>query len=450
MERGQGRKETVYTFGAALVSKILTYALLLILANLFSKDVYGKAAFVISIFDLTMFLGSIGVPYILSPWIARKHDVHSVFYSLLMLSGLMMIIGIVIAVFHPWILPIVLLYPILFVRNFAGSYLQANFKYHINQIGNNVYIVVTAVFAFMLKDYNNLGIILAYTAGYLASSILICTNAVKEIKDLFSRFEFNIETLKLYFKKSLITSSLTVSFLFLRWIDTFILGLLSTYASIAAYNIALPVANSVTVISIPLSFYMLSKIPKVENEVHSISILKTAIRISFMMSLLALIAINSVLYLLVRLFFPVYVGIEIYIMLLSIGILFYAMYEPIYYYVSAKLNPEMARIPIFTAISANILLDVLLIPFFDIYGVVIATIAAHVIAFTMLCMKLEILKDFYKAYFMAVLIVLSYLMGYAGLALLIAAVPLTFMLGLFKKNDYMIIKETLISIVKRH
>ena len=448
MESIKGSKETVYTFIATIASKIFTYILLVILANIFAKEVYGQAAFVMSVFDLTVFLGTIGVPHILSPWISKNKEVHSVFIMLMSISLIFMFAGLLLSIKYPLIIPIVLMYPVLFLRNIAGSYLQSNFKYHINQIAGDLYILFALIFVLIFKNLQTPGIILAYAFGHLGSAILVLYCSWNDMKKLFSKLHFNLNTIKLYLKKSTLTSILFISFLFLKWIDTSILGLLSTFASVASYNVAAPIANSVTIISVPLSFYLLSKIPRVKNKEKSISILKTALRISFSMSLIALIAINSLSHLIIKIFFPKYIGVEIYVMLLSLGIIFYSLYGPIYYYISGKLHPEIGFSSIVTAAVLNIILDIIFIPFFDIYGIAIATSISHLVAFTILFRKLKILKEFIPAYFTLIFIALAYYTGSYGLLLLLVAVPFLYSLQLFKKEDFSIIKNTLFSIAK--
>lgn len=448
MEPREGKKETVYTFFATVVSKVFTYILLIVLANLFVKEVYGRAAFVMSVFDLTVFIGSIGVPHILSPWIARKKEIHSIFYSLMGLSFIFMIAGLLVAIKYPWVLPIVLVYPLIFLRNIMGSYLQADFRYHISQFASAFYILVALVFVFIFKAKLHPGIILAYAIGYLANSLVIIWFTRKELRMLLSRFMINLSNLKEYLRKSFIISILYISFLFLKWIDTAILGLLSTFSSVAAYNVAAPITNAVSVISVPLSFYLLSRAPKVLDDQHSTSILKSVLRISLSLTLVSLVAINALSHLIISIFFPQYIGVEIFIMLLSIGLLFFSMYSPIYYYTAGKLQPEIGFSSIVTAAVVNVALDIILIPYFDIYGIVIATTIAHITAFIMLFRRLGILKEFVPSFLTIVFLVAGYYLGYLGLVLIPFSVIALYLLKLFRKSDYMVMKNTILSIAR--
>ena len=444
----KGKKEAFYSMFFSILSKISTYILLLILANLFLKEIYGKVAFVMSIFNLILFVCVMGAPDALVPWIIRKKDTNSVFYFLMSLSLVVMVIGIIILWDHKWALPIVFTLPFLALARFSNAYLFSRYKYHLVDLAGFLYIVLSVIFIYLFRSYQGFGIILGYSIGYVLISFFLIYLARKNISEFFVKFKYNFPVIREYVKKALATSLLAASFAFLGWIDSVILGWLSTFENVAQYNIAGPISNVVNLIPISVGLFLLTRTSELGDRLKIRKILKRTLRISFSFSLLGSIVLSSLAYLVINIFFPKYVGIEVFIVILLMGMVFFSLYHLIYRYLLGKLKPEKALLPILIAAVLNIVLEILLIPKFGLYGICIATLLSHLVAFTLLAIKIRVLKQFSLSYLLVLFIPLAYYMEYYGLLLLIVVVPLLFFFKLIKKGDVYVIIKTLKDILQ--
>ena len=157
----------------------------------------------------------------------------------------------------------------------------------------------------------------------------------------------------------------------------------------------------------------------------------------------------SLIFPIINTFFPKYVGVEGYIAILSTGILFYALYSLIYIYETGKLEPEKAFWPVFLAAIINLVLDIILIPQYGLYGITAATTIAHAFAFTTLFYKSGLLKEFSKVFLMILFIPLSYYAGVLGILLIPIAFSLSYWVGLIKEGDLFTITKTIFQIFER-
>jgi len=442
----KGQKETVYTFGFIVLSKLFTYVMLLVLANLFVKEVYGEASFFMSMFSIVMFFTLLGIPNISVPWIIKKKDIKSVFYFLLIFNSILTVIGLVLSLKYPLLLPLALMLPFLLIRGFARTYLRVEYKYHLLQLFNALYPFFAVLFLFLFKEYRTIGILFSYSLSYILNSVFMFLLVKNEILKLFSKFNFKVETVKNYLKKGLIVSSISLSFLFLGWIDSTILGFLSTYENVAKYNIAGPLSNIIAIIPSSLSFFLLTKSSEIEN---SKGLLNGVLRISFFLSFLIALVLNSFIFLIVGVFFPKYVGIEFYFMVLSIGLVFYSLYSLIYTNLTGKLKPEKAFVPILLAAIVNVVLDIILIPLYGLNGIVIATSIAHFVGFGLLGVKMKVSKRFIFVIPLMVLIPLSFYLKYYGVLLIPVGLVLMLILKIVLKEDLKVMFDTVKSVFKK-
>ncbi|MBU2406701.1 MAG: hypothetical protein KKA26_01810, partial [Nanoarchaeota archaeon] len=149
----KGGRETAYTMVFSVLSKVATYFLLLIFANLFLKEVYGRVAFVMSIFNLILIFVLMGVPYILVPWIINKKDSRSVFYFLMLISFVCVVLGIIFSWNHKWVMPLVFLFPFVLIRGFSMAFLNVKYKYHFVSFMELVYAFLSLVFIYSLRNF---------------------------------------------------------------------------------------------------------------------------------------------------------------------------------------------------------------------------------------------------------------------------------------------------------
>jgi len=304
-----------------------------------------------------------------------------------------------------------------------------------------VYAFLSLVFIYSLRNFDKSGIVFGYTIALFLQSVILFFLARKDILFLFKKITFNLIPIKNYISKAFLNSLSYVSFAFLDRVDSFILGFLSTFENVANYNVAGPIANVIILIPFSLGMFLLTKSSEVKDNVNSRSLLSRILRISFSFSFLAAIGIISLAKLIILVFFPKYVGIEPFILILLIGVVFYSLYHLIYVYLLSKLRPEKAFFPIGIAALLNIILDILLVPKFGLYGICFATMISHLVAFTILSVKVRMIKRFSLVYLLVLFLPLAYKMGVYGLLLIILLIPLLIILKLLQKQDLVLISN---------
>tara|TARA_Y100000310_G_C20687151_1_gene819796 strand:- start:1119 stop:2471 length:1353 start_codon:yes stop_codon:yes gene_type:complete len=444
----KGKKETVYSMGFSLLSKGVTYFLLLVLANFFLVEAYGKATFALNIFYLSSILTLASGSEILIPWIMKKKDVRSVFYFMLILGIIINIIGVIVTWNHKWAMPLAFLVPMLVFGNIARSFLQAKYKYHLANLLGLVYVIITLIVVILLRNYGALGIILGYSIAYFTITLLYINLVKSDIKNLLRKVQIKKSSIKAYLKKAMITATVALSFSFLAWIDSTILGWLSTFENVAIYNIASPIANAISLIPTSIGFFLLSRTSdSLSNRTKKVFFFKT-IRICFTFSLLGAIVITSSSFLIIKYLFQQYIGSEPFIAILILGMIFYSIYHLIYTYTLGYLHPEKAFTPIIFAAIVNVVLDIILIPHFGLYGICFATLIAHFIAFTWLAIRIKILRRFMGIYLLILFIPLAYFLQIYGLILVPIALALAFFFRVIKMEDLFTIYNTIKDIIK--
>ncbi|MDD5133567.1 MAG: polysaccharide biosynthesis C-terminal domain-containing protein [Candidatus Nanoarchaeia archaeon] len=444
----KGKKEIVYIFGLGWLSKFITYLLLLVLANYYAVSSYGKISFVLSIFNLVLFFSVMGLPNLLVPWMINKKDVSSVFYFLIILNVIFFIAGLFISISYSWVLPFVIALPFLLFNGIGSAILCMQYKYHLLRFFNLAWIIITLIFVFLLKDLDKLGITLGYSLGYLFSSLGIIYLTRKELLKIILDVKLKFPVVFEYIKKGLIISIIAVSVSIMGWIDTIILGALSTFENVAKYGIASAISNIVPAIPAAISLFLLTRISELKNSKRSKNILNRASRISYSFSLLLTIFIASIMPLLIKIFFPKYIGIEVYAIILSIGMLFFTFWILSSTYLSGKLEPGKSLFSIVAAASLNIILDIVLIPKYGLFGICFATLLANILAFTLLSLKIGHLKNFIWVYPLSFTILLAYYLKYYGLILILLVIPLLFLLKLITIEDIKVVLKTVNSIIR--
>lgn len=446
---GTGKIETVYYFFLLGFSKVFAYGVLLILANLFILQDYGQASFVMSIFKIATLFSSIGLPFIFVPWVISKREVSSIFYFLLFFNLILMGGGIAIGIKYPWTLPIIFAIPLMVLGGISNSILRIKHKYSLIQLFSVLLEAYTLVSLLFLLKYGKAGIILGNAIAIYITNMSSIYLTRKELLGMAKTFNFDLNAIWAYTKKGTITLLLYLSFAFLNWIDSIVLGILSTFENVAKYNVAGPVSNVLTIIPYSLAMFLLTRESEVKSKKLSKSILKRSLRISFSLSLLLTLFLLSFIFPIIKIFFPKYSGVEIYIMILSLGLLFYSIYSLIYVYQTGKLNPEKVFLPITLAAILNIILDIILIPKYGLYGITCATTISHALAFFILAYKMDLLKEFSPMLGMLVFVPLTYYAGVIGLLLIPVALLLLHLTNLLQEGDIFTVVNTFFSIFEK-
>ena len=443
-----GKKEILYLFGYTSIFKFIAYLLLLVLANFYIKNEYGAFSFVYSLFNISLVFILIGIPQTLTPWLIKKKEVSSIFYTILIISLFIMSVGIILFLDYIWILPLIFLLPLMVINGFSTSILRSYYKYHIVKVLDIIVIIIALILAVILKNHGKAGIIIAYSVGYLISTITSFYITRKDLIPIIKSFTLKLKNVKEYIKMGFITSLIALSASFLTWLDSSILGFLSTLKNVADYQVSSSIANIMIVIPLSLGAFLLTRVAKLNNEQESLAILNRTTRISLFLVFLATILLNVFSRLIISIFFPAYKGIEIYIMILSIGIIFYSIYALAIVYLNARLTPHISFTPIIIASLTNGVLDILLIPKYGIIGIACATVFAHIIALILFYSKIKNLGKFLPIVILTPLIPLSFYLGYYGLILIIVSILLFFILKLIRLDDLLIIKQTITKVFK--
>ena len=445
----ESKKELVYYFFLNLISKGFTYILLLVFANLFTQEQYGEASYIYAFFSIIFIFSFIGLPDIFVVWFIKNKDVSSIFYFLLIWIMIFMIGSSFIFWDKKWVFPLILALPFLLFNKIGLTHFSIKHKYHLVQFFGTLSAIITLIFVLLLKDFGKSGIIGGYSFGFIIPSLIVIWLSKEFLFKIIKNIRFNYKEIADYFKKSIYGSVLGLFFAFLGWVDLIILGLLSTFQNVAKYNIISSLAAIISIIPLTLYQFILVKSAEVNKQDDIILILKKVLRISFSFSIILAIILISFMPLILKTFFPKYLGLEIYIMILAIGILFYSIHQLITVYLIGKLQPEHVLVPIFVAAAFNVILDIILVIKFGLFGIIMATTIAHLIAFTLLGIKAGILNKFLPVYILPLFVVLAYFMGYYGLILIPFLIISLLYSNLMQTQDLKIVIDAFKTIFKK-
>jgi O-antigen/teichoic acid export membrane protein len=446
----KGKKEAVYAFAWSLLSKFFSYLLLLVVANYYLKAEFGRASFVISLYSLTFAIAFLGATNIFTAWYIKKKDCSSIFYFMALLTAAATIIWIAVSINHLWIMPFALILPINLLNTVSSGILNSKYRYDITQSNSALFIIIIIAGAVLMAQFGKSGLILAYAFGYVITSFRLMFVARKELWAIIKKFRIKFRSIKEYLAPAIAVTLISFSFSFLGWLDSTVLGLLSTFENVAIYSVAGPIANVLTLIPLSLGGFLLARAAEIENKEISKNVLRKAIRVSYTISIIFAVALAALLGLIYSVFFPNYIGNEVYTMILSIGILLYGVYYLVYTYTIGELNPGKGLVPIGTAALINLILDIILIPKFGIYGIAIATAFAHLIAFTLLLKKTGMLKENLKLLVPILLIPIAFYMSYWGLILIPICLLFLISMKILQKEDFAVIKKTIFTIFKKN
>lgn len=446
----RGKKEALKSFFWSFSSKAITYFLFLVLGNLYLVSEYGKATFILAIYNIIILFSLIGLPQAIVPWIIKKKDYNSIFRVLFWVSiifgvGAVLVTYLMIKIggYNIELLkPMVLIsfsLLVYWVNNVSASFAIAHKKYNRISFAGFLSIIVTLVLAVLLKNLQSFGIILAYVIGYSLGALSLVIGEREGFMGIWKNYSINLSSFKEYLLSGIIIAFVAVSFYFLSWADSTILGILSNLEAVGKYGISSGFAGIIALIPIALSMFVITRMSEVKNAKKSKDILKRTIRISFFSSIMIGTLLSAYMFVVLRLFLPKYTGIEIFVSILLIGAMFYSVYFLIYNYLIGKSRIQKNFWPILIASGINIILDFLLIPVLGLYGVCIATVLAHFSAFILLSRGILKTKEIFFMLCMVLLIPISYFLAWFGILVTLAAIVLEFKLKLIDKQDLRVI-----------
>lgn len=441
------RKQIIYAFLLLGLSKIFTYFLLLILGNRYSVSDYGSFSFVFAIFQIALAFVLMGIPSLFTPWVVKGKDYTSVFFFLFAAAAACSLAFIIVSVKYLFVLPIGLSFVLVYLREAGGCFLRVEHKYAKVQLSLTIAAFVTPFAAALLYKFGALGISWAYFSGFLASVLFVLVMSKGAFSNMLTKAKFSLGACISYLRKARFVLAATVSGMFLGWIDSFVLGFFALVDDVARYNISYSIANVITMIPVSLSFFLLTRGAEIADTGLSEKLFAKVARISYSMSLLLAIVIASLMGLLINYFFPAYIGIGPYASALLAGMTLVSVYYLVSVYFSSRMSPEKMVLPVLSAAILNLVLDVVLVPAAGIRGIILATVASHLLAFWLMMGQIKMRKAFFPVLLFSPLIIIGYAFGEKGLLLVpLAAIGLG-AFGLLRMKDLAAIYGTLKNII---
>jgi len=178
----------------------------------------------------------------------------------------------------------------------------------------------------------------------------------------------------------------------------------------------------------------------------SVNLLHRVVRVSFFSSLLSSILLVTLIPLLIRIFFPKYIGIESSVSVLTLGIIFFSSYYIVYSYYIGKMKTQKALIPIFLGVLINTLIAILTIKNYGILGASVAISLAHLSVLIWMSRKERIKRITLASLLAIALIYVTYMVGYYGFIILILTIPISLLFKIITLEDIKVIKDAIFEV----
>jgi O-antigen/teichoic acid export membrane protein len=413
------KRAIVIRFLFHAVSKGLSYLLLLIYANWFLKEEYGAASFWLSLFYLGAGLLFLGLPQVFVPFMVKNRNVMRISSLLFTLS--VFAIPMLWWVIPPAARPLLFLLPVDLIQKYQLASLQSLHRHDLYQLTYIVSIVITIPCLFLFSG--SAGILLSLLIGKIASMLLFWpwmrSGKGKRV------------TITHYLSQAWPVALVSYSFLLLFWVDSAILGVLSTAQDVADYTLAGTIASVIIMVPAAISMFILTRSSEKTNLLKTV---KKSMRISLFLSLGLSILMVSMLPILLPVFFPAYQDLGGVIVALTTGILGYSLYSILFDHYTGRQQPLRSVGPVTTGVLVNLVLDILLIPRFGIWGIAAATVAAHLLIAALFLRKAG-LSSFLLFFTLLPLVYFAWKLGIWGLLIIFLLPFLLLALGLLKKED---------------
>jgi O-antigen/teichoic acid export membrane protein len=449
--KSRGKKETLYAFLFSLASKAITYLLLLVFANLYLPEEYGLGTFALNIRNIVMMVAFIGLPDALIPFVVKNKKTSSIINNLSAITLVTFAIGLFLSAKYPWILPLVITYPLVMLTSVASAFLRAEEKYHIPVRAGFTSIIIILAAAYFLKSYEKLGVISAYAIGnlyaFFATAYPVRGRMNEVLSSLSIKKFFDFNESKPYFVSAFFITIIAGMFMLLNWLNSTLLGVLGTFSQVAQFGIASAIAGVISVIPISLSMFIITRSSQLIDSKKSVNLLHRVVRVSFFSSLLSSILLVTLIPLLIRIFFPKYIGIESSVSVLTLGIIFFSSYYIVYSYYIGKMKTQKALIPIFMGVLINTLIAILTIKNYGILGASAAISLAHLSVLIWMSRKERIKRITLASLLAIALIYITYMIGYYGFIILILTIPISLLFKIITLEDIKVIKDAFFEII---
>lgn len=443
-----GKEQSIYAFFWGSASKIFSYILVLILGNIYLVEEYGNASYFLAVFNVIMTIALFGVPDSIIPWIIKKKDYRSVISFLYFFGFITFIVLLIISFKAPLMLPLSFMVLVILLLNLIFSFMRVNEDYGNVGMLKSILVLFVIIFAICLRNYGSFGILLSYLIGNMIILLISLFYIKNNLNELKPKSKINWNFVREYLVSGIAVSIIIISFSFLGWIDSIILGLMSNMTEVGRYSISSSFSNLITLIPLTLSVFLITRGSGIVSKRLAQEVQKRVIMISYSLSLILSIALAIICPILIKIFFPKYIGIENYIIILLMGIVFYSIYFIIYSFFISRLEVKKVITPIVLAAIVNIILDISLIPSLGVTGICLATVISHLIPLIWLSYKIKFMKNTIIMILLTFFIPASNLMGYYGVILVIIAPILLILLKIVNLKDLEIIIKSLKKVLK--
>ena len=302
------------------------------------------------------------------------------------LSALAYIVGTLVVIFYSKqffanipseiLLLMLMILPVLFLNQILQSIFQGvqDFgSYNIILIAGKGSILIFAVISLMIFQWGIFGALVSYTIGQLTTLIMITLLLKKKLNVRFKSGKFSIS----YFKKSIlygVKTHLSNVLAFLNYrADMFVISYFLDSAAIGFYAVAVSMAEKLWVFSQSISLVLLPRISSSTDDLDKNRITSIISRNVFAASVFAGIILYLLSGILIHLMYPSYGRSVLALRLMVPGIVFGGMGKILSNDISGRGKPEINMYTSVFTVIANIVLNIIMVPFYGIYGAALAT-----------------------------------------------------------------------------
>ncbi len=444
-----GKKQVVYATFYSMGSKFLTYLLILVFANLYTQEEYGLGSFIYNIRNILMIFVFVGLPEALIPLLIKRKKVESIVKAIIWATVSVTLICLILAllpgVLQFWILPLAITFPLVMITNIGTAILRSREQYKQTYTAGFYSMIITLISAYLLRGFGSLAVVSAYSLGNLCAFLIVAKPVKKEIivmLDEAIQYRGKIgNNLREYILFALGIALAGSSLTFMYWITSTVLGVNGNFSGIAKFGVASAITSILTIIPISLSMIILTKASKL-NKIREDSLLVRATRISFFITLIGAILLTTFMPLILKIFFPKYLGIEIYTAILTFGIVCFASSYVIYSYHIGIMNLRKIVIPILIGLAIHLIISLLFAIKFGLGGILITQSAIQLGTLIYIANSQSIKRITLAAVVSLILFWVAYRSIIFGLLATIAIIPLAIITKIIDRQDLNIIKNT--------
>lgn len=431
------------------LSKVATYVLLLILANVYTPEQYGASTFALNIRNLIFLVTLFGIPDALVPFIIKKKPLKTILMALFLLNVLLWCVGaIYIARVAPWLWPLLMSAPFVVVGSLATAFWRAEGKYaKATQVGF-VSILLTVIGAYFLRGYGLTGILIAYGIGNIITSILLVKPLIIYIATtLREEKKTGKRELLSFFLTGISVASITGFFIVITWITTTVLGWRASASDVASYALASSLAGTVTIIAIVFATFMTTKASQLKEGKIADEVLQRVTRLAIVSTTGVSLGLILILPFILSYFFSTYSTIGPLVMLGLCSSIVSAGYLILYAFIVGKEKPHTLLIPLGIIVTIATIGTTLIVPFTGVWGALSINVVTHLAILGLIAYKTHVRRALWQAIEGAgTVALLFWITSYSllvGIGTFLLIVIGAFLTRSIQKNDIILLKEAI-------